>query len=227
MQERAKPKKVLRVINSASGQFIEEPMTPEKKNKFGFKGKLKKKHHHSWRMRFKSKFIQFSQSFHVHRLIALSRFKSVYNMRYQVEQTSERAFIWMKMKKLICCCQNQNGRSIHNSKKSNQRNVHANWNWVQQKSFSNHWCQRRRKSKFIWFQSNWQIIVTTFCIAPEFHVKTPVLFCLDDKREWHTNKPVYRLFWIFIFLFFEFQFWKRKTKQIAKQLLFESYRYSF
>lgn len=36
--ERPKSKKVLGIINSASGQFLVEPMTPEKKNKFGFKG---------------------------------------------------------------------------------------------------------------------------------------------------------------------------------------------
>lgn len=39
-RERQKPK-YLKIINSASGQFIEEPMTPEKKNKFGFRGNSK------------------------------------------------------------------------------------------------------------------------------------------------------------------------------------------
>lgn len=32
-----KPKKYLNIISTTSGAFIEEPMTPEKKNKFGFK----------------------------------------------------------------------------------------------------------------------------------------------------------------------------------------------
>ncbi|XP_031634025.1 protein slender lobes [Contarinia nasturtii] len=36
-RERPKAKKLLNVIQSSSGAFIEEPMTPEKKNKFGFR----------------------------------------------------------------------------------------------------------------------------------------------------------------------------------------------
>lgn len=36
-RERPKPKKLLKAVSSASGVFIEEPMTPEK-NKHGFKG---------------------------------------------------------------------------------------------------------------------------------------------------------------------------------------------
>lgn len=46
VQERAKPKKVLRIINSASGKFIEEPMTPEKNN-HGFRGNFNKTNHFS------------------------------------------------------------------------------------------------------------------------------------------------------------------------------------
>lgn len=38
-RERLKPKKLLKVVNSASGKFIEEPMTPEKSGKYGFRGK--------------------------------------------------------------------------------------------------------------------------------------------------------------------------------------------
>lgn len=41
-QELAQPKKMLRIVSSASGLFVEEPMTPEKRNKHGFKGKLSK-----------------------------------------------------------------------------------------------------------------------------------------------------------------------------------------
>lgn len=40
--ERPKAKKLLKIINTASGQFIEEPMTPEKQNRHGFQGKMTK-----------------------------------------------------------------------------------------------------------------------------------------------------------------------------------------
>lgn len=39
-QVRAEPKKLLKIITTASGAFLEEPMTPEKKNKFAFQGKF-------------------------------------------------------------------------------------------------------------------------------------------------------------------------------------------
>lgn len=41
MVEQPKSRK-LKVVSSASGAFLEEPMTPEKKNKFGFTGNFPK-----------------------------------------------------------------------------------------------------------------------------------------------------------------------------------------
>lgn len=38
--ERPKAKKLLKIVSTASGGFIEEPMTPEKANKHGFQGNL-------------------------------------------------------------------------------------------------------------------------------------------------------------------------------------------
>lgn len=41
-QKRQEQKKMLKIIPTASGLFVEEPMTPEKKNKHDFQGKYKK-----------------------------------------------------------------------------------------------------------------------------------------------------------------------------------------
>lgn len=41
-EQTERPKlKLLRKITTASGLFVEEPMTPEKQNKFGFNGEIR------------------------------------------------------------------------------------------------------------------------------------------------------------------------------------------
>ncbi|XP_055300986.1 mucin-2 [Sitodiplosis mosellana] len=58
VQVRPKSKKLLRIINTASGQFIEEPMTPEKKNKFGFREAPRTPVNHDFKVQ---KRVQFAQ----------------------------------------------------------------------------------------------------------------------------------------------------------------------
>lgn len=59
--ERPKAKKLLKIINTASGHFIEEPMTPEHPNKHGFQGNLMHFNFGKWKNL--SKLIEFGTNF--------------------------------------------------------------------------------------------------------------------------------------------------------------------